>query len=360
VQTEFVLIAEWYRRESVDRSLRHLLEDAAPPAERALDAARRCEALPLSRLSFGWAGVKLRSPLRRVPIGLVIVGGLVLAGLTSLLIPWSHTLAAPGTLRPVVRQGVFAETDGVVDEVLVAAGAEVKAGEVLVRMSNPELAIAAADCRKRLAETEQELRSTERRYNEDRLTDADARARLPGQIQVLRRRVEGLRSELKILEEKSRGLVVLSPIDGRVVSWDLDRRLGRRPVRRGELLLHVADPSRGWEVEIRLPQRRYGELSAARSERKPDLEVDFSPTSEPGLSFPGRLTHVDQRADVRNPEEGSIVLLEAEAQVGSWSSRQDGAEVRARIHCGRRSLGYVVFRDAADWVRSTLFYLLPF
>ena len=359
-QTEFVLIAEWYRRESIDRSLRQLLEDAAPLVERSLDAARRCEALPLRRLSFGWAQLKLRSPLRGVPILLVVAGVAAAVALATLVIPWNHTLAAPGTLRPVVRQGVFAETDGVVDQILVAAGNDVKQGDLLIRMSNPELEIAVADCRKRLAEAEQELRSTERRYNEDRLTDAEARARLPGQIQVLRRRVEGLRSEQAILEEKVRGLVVESPIDGRVVTWDLDRKLGRRPVRRGELLLHVADPNQAWEAEIRLPQRRFGELSAARRDVRPELAVDLSPTSEPALSFPGRLTRVDQRADIHQVEEGSVVLLAAEAEVGPWSSKQDGAEVRARIHCGRRSLGYVLFRDAVDWLHSTWFYLFPF
>jgi hypothetical protein len=227
-------------------------------------------------------------------------------------------------------------------------------------MSNRELEVESADCRKRLAEAEQELRSTERRYNEDRLTDADARARLPGQIQVLRRRVDGLKSELAILVEKTRGLTVESPIDGRVVAWDLEGSLVRRPVRRGELLLHVADPTQAWEAEIRLPQRRFGELTEARRERQADLAVEIHPTAEPDLTFAGRVVRVDGRADVRSPEEGSVVLVAADAQVGSWAAKQDGAEVRARIHCGRRSLGYVLFRDAAAWVQGTLFNLFPF
>jgi hypothetical protein len=131
-------------------------------------------------------------------------------------------------------------------------------------------------------------------------------------------------------------------------------------VRRGELLLDVADPTQAWEVEIRLPQRRFGELSAARRDTRPELDVELSPTSEPDLSFAGRITRVDGRADIHQPDEGSVVLVGAAAEVDSWPSKQDGAEMRARIHCGRRSLGYVLFRDAVDWVHATLFYLFPF
>ena len=37
---------------------------------------------------------------------------------------------------------------------------------------------------------------------------------------------------------------------------------------------HVADPNQAWEAEIRLPQRRFGELSTARRELQPELEVE--------------------------------------------------------------------------------------
>src|SRR4029077_13457796 len=55
------------------------------------------------------------------------------------IIPAPFKVEAPGTLKPAVRLDVFAPRSGLVDEVLVAHGADVSAGQPLVRLRDPKL-----------------------------------------------------------------------------------------------------------------------------------------------------------------------------------------------------------------------------
>ena len=53
-----------------------------------------------------------------------------------------------------------------------------------------------------------------------------------------------MKKQLELLDQKKEKLQIRSPIDGRVVTWNVEDRLLDRPVNRGENLLEVADPTR--------------------------------------------------------------------------------------------------------------------
>ena len=70
----------------------------------------------------------------------VLIAAAIAGGIAALvLVPADFNVEAPGTMQPVVRRDVFAPRSGIVDEVLVEHGADVKAGEPLVRMRDPAL-----------------------------------------------------------------------------------------------------------------------------------------------------------------------------------------------------------------------------
>ena len=70
----------------------------------------------------------------------MLVVAAIAGGVAALvLVPADFNIEAPGTLQPVVRRDVFAPRSGLVDEVLVAHGAEVDAGQPLVRLRDPAL-----------------------------------------------------------------------------------------------------------------------------------------------------------------------------------------------------------------------------
>lgn len=79
-----------------------------------------------------------------------------------------RSVHGPGTLVPEEIRHIAAETNGLVEEVLVDAGAEVKADTVILRLSNPEVERAAQDAELALLGAEAEL--------------ADLRVRLESQL----------------------------------------------------------------------------------------------------------------------------------------------------------------------------------
>jgi multidrug efflux pump subunit AcrA (membrane-fusion protein) len=94
-------------------------------------------------MPLGW----LLRPLGRLKTGVLehlsrtaIVAAAVIAAVAALvLVPADFNIEAPGTMQPTVRRDVFAPRNGIVDEVLVKHGDDVKAGTALVRMRDPSL-----------------------------------------------------------------------------------------------------------------------------------------------------------------------------------------------------------------------------
>ena len=73
----------------------------------------------------------------------------------------------------------------------------------------------------------------------------EERNQLAGQQAELKQKLASLEEQLALQKDKQLQFDVKSPIDGEVVTWDLNNRLPNgRPVQRGQVLLRVADPSR--------------------------------------------------------------------------------------------------------------------
>ena len=48
-----------------------------------------------------------------------------------------------------------------------------------------------------------------------------------------------------------------------MVTWNVHDRLLNRPVTKGENLLEVADPTKDWELEVQMPEKRMGSIAKA-------------------------------------------------------------------------------------------------
>ena len=78
---------------------------------------------------------------------------------------------------------------------------------------------------------------------------------------------------------------------------------------------------------------------------------DFALATAVERRFTGRLvelsTRVDESEDVGAEVQGVVSLPENET---SLQQRHIGAEVAAKIHCGKKSLGYVLFGDVVEFL----------
>jgi hypothetical protein len=172
---------------------------------------------------------------------------------------------------------------------------------------------------------------------------------------------------LKLQRDRKADLTVRSPLAGTVTTLDVRDRLIARPVQRGDALLSVAELNGEWELEVRMPEDRMGHILQARAELykkrrdqpgsglPPDLTVKFILATDPGLTFEGVVKEIHQRAEVRG-DEGNTVLVKVAIDKNELPQLRPGATVIAKVHCGRRSIGYAWFHDVIEFVQSRILF----
>ncbi len=107
-------------------------------------------------------------------------------------------------------------------------------------------------------------------------------------IVSLKTRIENLEVQRAVLEKITESMRVKSPIDGEIVTWDLQRKLENRAISRGTQLLEIAQVKGKWLLEIDLPIQRLGHVRRAiKSQLTPDLRVSFILASDTGRRFSG-------------------------------------------------------------------------
>ncbi|GAB7529236.1 hypothetical protein PS3A_16450 [Pseudomonas sp. 3A(2025)] len=163
--------------------------------------------------------------------------------LLVLLVPVRQSVLAPAEVVPRNGQVVAAPLDGVVAEFLVKPNQPVKTGEVLVRFDATSLKAQADVAERTLGVAEAELKANTQRA----FSDADSSARLD----LLAARVEQKRAERDYARELLARSEVRAERDGLAVFADAQRWTGK-PVRTGERLLEIADPTQA-ELRIELP-----------------------------------------------------------------------------------------------------------
>jgi hypothetical protein len=145
----------------------------------------------------------------------------------------------------------------------------------------------------------------------------------------------------------------VSPIDGVVSTFEVDHLLKHRPVRRGEILLEVMDDNGPWQLELDVAQHRTGHLLRAQAQTDQPLPIEYLLVSSPEHSFRASLKELGTRV-VTSHEKAPVVELLATVEDSPELMRRIGTEVRARIHCGQKAVGYVLFGDVVEFAQKYL------
>ncbi|MCG6157165.1 GAF domain-containing protein [Rubinisphaera margarita] len=285
----------------------------------------------------------------------LVISGLVLAVVLALmLIKYPYRATGDGRLMPVVQRDVFAQLDAEVQEVLVRGGEPVKKGELLVQLTNPQLQSEFLRVQGEISEKSFLVRAQQAELEEvARAGREDEAVRLQGQIAETQIEVNSLKKELEILQDRISKLKVFSPIDGVIATFQVDQLLRNRPVRRGDVLMEVMDPKGAWHLELEVKDKRMGHMLRAQQERDPKLDVEYVLATDPETTYEGHLQKISTRTAV-NQEAGNVVQVVASINEEELPELRIGAEVKAKIDCGRMTLGYVLFGDALDFIRIQL------
>jgi hypothetical protein len=301
---------------------------------------------------------RLLTQARLLPKTTAIGGGILIALLILLLMPYRFEVYATGVVRPVERREIFAPVEGVVQRLEVRHGDRLEPGALLCELRNPDVEVTWLDLLGQRASTREQLATAGRSLIENpRRLSTEERTKLAGDRVELVQQLKSLDRQLELVAQKRELLKITSPIAGEVTTWDVENLLLHRPVNRGDTLLSLADPSRGWELELRVPEDEIGYVANAQSDQPEQLTVSYRLATDPETSLFGRLIEVHRSAELQK-EEGNVVLARVAIDSNELEHPRPGAECRAKIRCGWRPLGFVIFHDAIAFLQSRVLFRL--
>jgi multidrug resistance efflux pump len=348
-QFDAVLVAE---RFSAGTPLREPLTELGGLCGPALARAARLDRFPVGaalRWSEQLASLRTRARLT----GTMLVAAAAICGFAALiLIPADFTIEAPAHLAAAVEREVFATASGAVADVRVAHGQKVSAGDVLIVLRDPELALKLQEIRGELAATRQRLDALAVTRTDRTLREEPTGDRLPlaaEQVQ-LQERLASLERQEQLLEDRRAALTLRSPCQGEVLTRDVQSLLESRPVERGQSLLTIADASHGWTLRANVSQRHVGHVVAAVNASTEPVAVSYRLAGDVQATYFGHVVGVAAAAPLDAEglrDEPAPVEVRIAADEPPPPAARSGMSATVRINCGRRSLGYVWLHDVA-------------
>jgi multidrug efflux pump subunit AcrA (membrane-fusion protein) len=282
---------------------------------------------------------------------------LALAGVVAamVMVPWEYRVEGQGKMMPVIQKDVFVPWDGEVVEILAESGKHVEAGQPLLRIKNPDLKTQLTAAKGELNSKAALLKTIHGELNRNlRPTEPSKRNELEGQMKQTQEEMAALEEQIAIIKERIASLNVKAPISGVIATFQLEQLLLNRPVRRGEVLLEIKHDDGEWHLELDVEEKRMGHFLNAVKANDNDLarDVEFKLATDSESEFLGKVSKVSTRAN-SSQEAGSVVMVFCEFDKTQLPRQpRIGAEVRAKINCGQKSLGYVLFGDVVEFVQK--------
>ena len=304
----------------------------------------------------------------------VLLGVVALIGVLA-FVPWKLTIEGKGSILTSDRSNTYAPMAGIVGEVFVEHGQKVRKGDPLVKLQSKELEKNLAEARKDLnAAIAQQ--ATLRTQMSRTGTKEEEKTQLRGQFREAEVKEQGSREQIRILTDQDESLTVHAPQDGIVTSWEVRKNLLGRPVDVGTELVSIASTEGDWDLEVEVPDSEMAPVLEAKSKldaqiaagtRDPGSTLDayFVSATDPQHKYPGYVKRIASKAETVEAKHVVKATIGFSREVREEFLRNNrefrpGAEVRARINCGKARLAYVMLRDVIHFVHETILFRWPF
>ncbi|HHL43940.1 MAG TPA: HlyD family efflux transporter periplasmic adaptor subunit [Hellea balneolensis] len=251
-----------------------------------------------------------------------------LVGLTAICIamvlPLRTTIHAPALIRPSVSTDIYPKAAGLVTQIHVTPGAQVKSGQVLVTLSNDRLSYEITNTQLRAELLAAQLA----RRSSDKTDLADST--------VLRQRLTRERAHLKGLRAEQDNLVIRAPHDGVFAQANPDLHIGRF-ISPSFPIASLID-SRTYEILELVPEKNVARIKEQSSARFIGSNWDgarlkarvhtIAPTAEERLNEPVFSSNYRGPIAVKPDQNGEDTPVEAVLRV-LLTPEQTGAFNRA-------------------------------
>lgn len=271
-------------------------------------------------------------------------------GIAALLLvayPAKFEVEVPGQVVSANQRHVFAPEDGTIDEVLFSNESFVAANSTLLKMSNADMELQLQQLQGEIDTTESQLTAARM----GRVTGIDMA--INGDEVLLDKRLENLQKQRQLLIEQSLALQIKAPFSGTVYRPDPQQELQSRPVQRGQRLLEIVPEDPAWQLRLAIPSHLLSYVTQRRNESDEPLSVRYMIWSAPENDWHTSLTSVENAVQIENGD--AVCHAVAELKDVPNVDLRPGTSVSARISCGRRPLGFVLFREVLEFLRQLRF-----
>jgi hypothetical protein len=314
-----------------------------------------------------------------------VLGAVLVFVLCMAFVPCTLTIEGHGSLLPEARNKIYAPVPGVVVEVPLDHDERVHKGNIVAKLDSKDL--------------QKELNGliSEKQKAEHQALSLDAqRLRLQStqdeqeKLQIEAQRAEALitakfaKQRIEIVEEQIESMNIRSPIEGIITTWEARKNLMGRPVEIGTELLQVAATDGDWILEVEVPDDDMGPVLFAQSQLEKDIKEGrkkpgtalgafFLAMTDPEHRYEGYVIRIAPSAETmaeseqyKNRHIVKVLVGFSEAVRRDYMARNNikemhpGAEVRARVDCGRTNLAYYLLRKPIQVFYESVLFRWPF
>ena len=287
---------------------------------------------------------------------------------------------------PEERHKIYAPVAGIVGEVLVDHDERVQEGRHPRQARQQGAAERAEGADRRDAESREPGSSRSTLQAQKLRSGQDDQELLQIQAQRAEARItaKSAKERIEIVEEQIESMNIRSPQDGIITTWEAKKNLMGRPVEIGTELLQIAATDGDWILEVEVPDDDMGPILAAQSKLEEDIKAGrkkagatlpayFVTMTDPEHRYEGYVVRIAPSAETMAESEQYKNRHIVKVTVGfSEAVRQDylarnqikemrpGAEVRARVDCGKTNLAYYLLRKPIQVFYESVLFRWPF
>ena len=237
-----------------------------------------------------------------------------------------YRVACNCELQPVMRRFIAAPYEGILEQTLVQYGDVVQTEQVLAIMDGRQLRI-------KLSGLQAEHNGAKKKRDSS-LAKADY-----AQAQIALSEMKGLAAEIELLQQQVENLEIRSPIDGIIVSGDLEKVEGA-PLEMGQTLYEVG-PLDEMLAEVAIPE---SEIQYVKEGMPVTLKLD----SFPFQNWYGEIQKIHPRTEIVDDESVFIAKVRIE---NDELLLRPGLNGTAKIRANSFPLGWNLFHRAWESVR---------